>query len=266
MLSTERSGHRGDGGAPPVLLLHCWSHDRAMWGPQLHALITAGHDVTLMDLPGHGASPVLAAPFTFDDVVATVGDTAEQLGLRGAVVAGLSMGAAVAVQLALDRPAIVGALLLADSALPDGPARGELAAARIRSTPLVDLLDQYETVLFSPSHRAGEDRSAIDRWRRTAAAMGTEALAEHALALHGRRDPRSALPTIDVPTVVVHGSLDAAVPPDRRLDYLTIPGSRRHELPDAGHLSNLDAADAFTSLLSAFVAEVARRPGRSADA
>ena len=262
MLGFDR--HQGRAGAegPPVLLLHCWSHDRSMWAAQVDGLLGVAEEVIVPDLPGHGTSPAPRAPFTFDDLVAPVIELLDRLAPGAVVAVGLSLGAAVAVQLAVDHPTRVAGLLLADSALPDGPSRAQHAAQRIRSTPLDELLDAYEETLFSSSHRHSPDRSAIERWRRAAIAIGSDRLADLAVALHTRRDPTSALGAVAVPTLVVHGEHDAAIRPERRDDYLRIPGSRRVELAGAGHLANVDRHREFSAILEGLVRTVGRSGGR----
>lgn len=41
---------------PRALLIHGWNGSAADWAPLAHALVEAGHSVTLLDLPGHGTS------------------------------------------------------------------------------------------------------------------------------------------------------------------------------------------------------------------
>lgn len=253
MLGFARHEGRTGAAGPPVLLLHCWSHDRSMWDPQVEGLRRVAREVLVPDLPGHGTSPVPPGPFTFDDLVDPVVELLGRLDVGAVVAVGLSLGAAVAVQLAIDHPDRVAGLVLADSARPDGPDRARRAAERIRTTAFPQLLDDYEEVLFAPAHRRASDRSAIARWRRAATAIGPDVLADLAAALHARRDPGPALPSVDAPTLVVHGELDAAVTSGRRDDYLGIPGSRRVELAGAGHLSNLDDPETFSAHLEGFV-------------
>lgn len=258
MLGFDRHTGRAGANGPPVLLLHCWGHDRSMWDPQIDGLRDLAREVIVPDLPGHGASPLPPGPFGFDDLTRPVLDLLDHLDLGPVVTMGLSLGAAIAVQLAVAHGNRVAGLLLADSALPDGPGRARRAADRILTTPLDDLLDAYDEVLFTPEAQGGADPSTRERWRRVAAAVGTDVLAAVAVALHTRGDPTAALLGVTVPTLIVHGELDAAVPPGRRDDYLRIPGSRRVEIPGAGHLANLDRPTEFSALAEEFVRDVGR--------
>ncbi len=68
-------------------------------------------------------------------------------------------------------------------------------------------------------------------------------------------DERNALSSIHVPTLVIAGSVDQSTPPDDGR-YLAdrIPGARYVELP-APHLSNVEAAPAFTQAMLQFLTE-----------
>ncbi len=77
-----------------------------------------------------------------------------------------------------------------------------------------------------------------------------------------RADLRAVLPRIDVPTLVLHGELDARSPlAVGETLHQQIPGSQLVVLPGVGHLSNVEAADAFNSAVRAFLREQAARSG-----
>ena len=65
-----------------------------------------------------------------------------------------------------------------------------------------------------------------------------------------RPDSTSDLPGIDVPTLVITSDLDALVPPEASLAMAeAIPNARTERLDGVGHLTNLEAAEDFTTLL-----------------
>ena len=66
-------------------------------------------------------------------------------------------------------------------------------------------------------------------------------------------DLQADLPAIAVPTLVIAGRHDPATPPEQGRALATaIPGARYLEL-DAAHLSNIEAAGAFTAALLEFL-------------
>ncbi len=57
-------------------------------------------------------------------------------------------------------------------------------------------------------------------------------------------------PTIDVPTLVITGTLDRLIPPDVTAGIADrVHGAELLRIEDAGHLSNLEAPEAFTDAL-----------------
>ncbi|MFJ4847296.1 MULTISPECIES: alpha/beta fold hydrolase [unclassified Streptomyces] len=94
-LRAERHGEPDN--RPPLVLLHGLSYDRRQWGPVLRALELSdpGRSVLVLDLPGHGDSP-LRERHGLDDVAAMVHQAVTEAGLAAPVVVGHSLGAAIA--------------------------------------------------------------------------------------------------------------------------------------------------------------------------
>lgn len=91
-----------EGTGEPVVLVHGIGHRKEAWGAVPRLLHERGHDVHVVDLPGHGASPTPVRPDGY-----SMRSTAEQLerlfaelGLDGPHVVGNSLGGAVAHELA----------------------------------------------------------------------------------------------------------------------------------------------------------------------
>lgn len=76
-------------------------------------------------------------------------------------------------------------------------------------------------------------------------------------------DLRGILPGIDVPTLVLHGELDTRSPlPVGSELHRQIPGSVFVALPGVGHLSNIEAADAFNIEVRTFLRSLSSPIGR----
>jgi 3-oxoadipate enol-lactonase len=73
-------------------------------------------------------------------------------------------------------------------------------------------------------------------------------------------DQRDRAEHIRVPTLVLCGTEDKVTPPSlsRELAHL-IPGARYEPIERAGHLTNLERADEFNTLVSAFIRAVDSR-------
>jgi pimeloyl-ACP methyl ester carboxylesterase len=81
-----------------------------------------------------------------------------------------------------------------------------------------------------------------------------EAVAQASVAIGSRADSTADLPSIDVPTAIIVGEADEITP--RALSqtmYDAIPHATLSVLPDAGHLSNLEAPEAFDRAMRAWL-------------
>lgn len=252
-VSTNGIAYVDTGTGPAVLLIHAFGLDADMWEPQVEPLVSAGYRALVPDLRGFGSSPPPPSDYTFATTVSDMLDVLDAAGVERAVAAGVSMGSATVIALAIESPSRVAGLLLADNSRPDGPRRGRDAADRIRRLGLDGLADVYEPVLFGEAFRVGQP-GLIDRWRRKLVARNEDDLATIVEPYHGRPDPGPFLGAVSVPAVVVFGEEDAAIPEARRSDYLAIPGVTEHRIADAGHVSNLERPDEFNRILLDLVA------------
>jgi pimeloyl-ACP methyl ester carboxylesterase len=94
--------HIDQGSGPSIVFLHGFTLDRTMWTDAC-TLLRAEHRVLAFDLPGHGSSGALGEVSPAREVLTSM----EALSTMGAVVVGSSLGAAVAIDLALERPSMI---------------------------------------------------------------------------------------------------------------------------------------------------------------
>lgn len=87
------------GSGAPLVLVHGLGGRRQSWDPVL-APLAAAREVVTVDLPGHGTTPALTAPLTFEALVDDLAALLEHGGLAGADLVGSSMGARVVLELA----------------------------------------------------------------------------------------------------------------------------------------------------------------------
>lgn len=106
-IAYERGGPLG---GASVVLLHAGVADRRMWDPQWAGL-TASRDAVRLNLHGFGESD--RPPVGALDPVGEVLDTLEYLGVDSCHLVGCSLGAGLALEVALTRPGLVRSLLLA---------------------------------------------------------------------------------------------------------------------------------------------------------
>jgi pimeloyl-[acyl-carrier protein] methyl ester esterase len=250
------------GAGRPLVLLHGWSFSHAAFAPQLAAL-SARARVIAADLRGHGGSPAPAEGYAVDDFAADVVRLFEERGLDGAVLAGWSWGAEVALA-ALERlrPRVAALALL--SATPrftvgDGWPHG-LPAATVRALSRRLARDPEGTRRAFAEGLLAEGE--LDGAARTA--LVDSLLLGPAPALHAARATLDALVAADLrdrlgaaaglPALVVHGDADAVcLPAAGRWLAGALPGARRLELPGAGHAPHLTRSPMVNEALAALV-------------
>lgn len=242
-----------------VVLLHAFPLNATLWRPQVEAA-PAGWRIVTPDLPGFGASREAPAT-TMDDMAGAVLRALDGLGIARAVIGGLSMGGYVTLALYRVAPERFSGMILADTrAAADteqqkAARRKMLEAVRARG-PSVVADEMLPKLLGATSHRERPDlpglvRGMIER-------NGPDAIAGAVEAMLGRRDSTPLLPSIAVPTLILCGAEDVLTPPpEAEALHRGIAGSRLVMLPAAGHLSNIEAPDAFSGTVNDFLTTVA---------
>ena len=211
----------------------------AMWEPQLAAL-EARFRVLRIDHPGHGGAPL--APVR--DVSDLVRLTLEQVDAKRFSFVGLSLGGAVGLRIALDRPDRVERLVLCCTAARFGAEyRGR--AAIVRAEGLEALADTVLERWFMPSF------SDVQRYRAMFLSTDPEGYARCCEAV-AAWDVRGRLAALALPTVCVAGEDDPVTPPAALQELAAeIPDARVVVLPRARHLANVERADDFNAALLA---------------
>jgi pimeloyl-ACP methyl ester carboxylesterase len=236
-------------GPRAIVLLHGRSINAAMWEPQRAALAGEFRIVT-PDLPGFGATSLSGDPASW-----RIADFAEHLSVRLgksaaiSVLVGFSLGGLIALELVVSNRVSPGALVLAgvraepDSALVKGARLAELDALVGGETQPIS--PDWPAALLGPDPdpaAVGVARRALDQ-SRAGAVAAVAAIAE-------RPDRRRSLPTIGIPTFIVHGASDQIVPVEvgERL-HVSSPGSQLYVVPRAGHLVSVEAPELFNTVI-----------------
>ncbi|WP_217922612.1 alpha/beta fold hydrolase [Miltoncostaea oceani] len=242
----------------PLVLLHPFPTEAAFWR-ELVAALPGDRPVVLPEFPGLGGAP----PRADATVDGFADEVAERIGREApegrAVVCGLSLGGYVALSLAVRHPDRVAGLVLADTRAeadtPEARDGRHAAAAQVRAGGTAGFLDGFVPKLVAPG-----DADALARARALADAQDPEGVARALEALAGRADRVADLPGVAAPTLVIVGEHDGLTPPDfARTLAAGIPGAELVVIPGAGHLTALEAPDAFAAALTGFLAR--RLPG-----
>ena len=277
------------GHGPPVLLLHGFSGSGLSWaglaglGERFRAIVP--------DLPGHGGTGWEAAPAGDGDVGAagvaieapatgapdarprasverTADDLAviaRRLGAEPIDVVGYSMGARIALRLAIAHPDLVRRLVLeAPSAgIAGTAARAERAAADAERARLVvgEGIEAFARRWEAEPVLAGEAAlPAAPRERQRAIRRANTPLGLAASLVHGGQgamEPlQDRLAEVAVPTLVIVGAVD---PARARAEEVAagIPAARLAVVPGAGHAPHVERPERFHSLVLDFLTETA---------
>ena len=172
---------------------------------------------------------------------------------------GHSMGGYVALEvLRLAAERVAGVALIATSARPDTP---EQTAVRRRLVEMACKLGIEKAALLLEPKLFGP-RTGSEVLRRLNLAMsgeiGAEVFARQQAAIIARRDQRAILPGIAVPTVVVAGTADAIIPPQRSQEMAeAIPGAELVMIEEIGHMVPLEAPQPTIAALAGLKARIA---------
>ncbi len=227
------------------MLLHAAGSNAGMWRRQLDGL-GERHSVVALDLPGHGRSDGVEGPGSIAESAAVAAEFLVAVLRRPCVLVGRSMGAAVALEIAVAHPTRVRGLVLACSA-----ARFTLSDTTIQTARDVArgrLPQQFTTETFSPATGMELMREAwMEQVKTDPRVRLTDLLACQAF------DGRALLPQVAVPVLVVAGADDAVTPPAQVEELARgIAGARFAVLPSAGHQAPLEQHAAFNALVADF--------------
>ncbi len=236
---------------PALVLLHAFPLDRTMWDRESAALADAASPIVVPSFPGFGRSEVPRRQPSLDDYADAVVAVMDAAKVDRAAIAGCSMGGYVAFAIWRRHRARVAGLALIDTkAEADTP---EAARDRIR---LAGTVREHgvEALLKTPPKWLRDGSSRWPALKELIRAQDREAVAQASVAMAGRPDSTPDLATIDVPTAIMIGEADAVTPlAASRAMSEAIPHATLSVIPDAGHLSNLEAPDAFDRAMRAWL-------------
>lgn len=249
---------REQGEGTPIVFIHGFPFNSAMWGPQL-AHLPRGWRGIAPDLRGFGASrggpeDVYPMELFARDVAALL----DHLGEERVVVCGLSMGGYIAFEFMRLFPERVRALVLCDTRAgadsEDARTGRERQAKRVLEDGVSQVIDAMLPRLISMSTRYGQP-GVLELVRAMMKETPPETMARALLGMAARRDSEPLLRTIEVPALVVVGAEDA-ITSRGQAEFLArgIRGARLETIENAGHLPNLEQTETFNRILHTFLA------------
>jgi pimeloyl-ACP methyl ester carboxylesterase len=219
--------------------LVCFHGAGGMRVSRSHQLLAEQHRVVVFEVPGFGTSPVNDRTATIQELADTMAQAVASLGVERFNLMGNSFGGRLAVWLAIRHPERIEALVLAAPAAirPEGGGRAAVAPE-----------DRLGLLYAHPERqppRPAPDPVIIAKQEALLARLASPP-----------RDPQleEQLGGLNVPTLVLFGTLDRSIPPEMgRIYREKLPNCHLVLVYDAGHALDMDRPEAFASVVKDFL-------------
>lgn len=249
------------GSGRPLVLLHGGFVDHGMWDDQIPAF-ASGYRVIAPDARGHGRSANATEPFRLTDDLAAL---LRHLDTGPAILVGISMGAGIAVDTALEHPELVSAVVVSGAGTSEpyftDPWTIQALTTWHSAMAAGDLDASIEGFMrfAAGPHRTLDDLDAgvANRLRRMARDTMSKHTAGEPDLLVPVRDTWDRAAGIDVPVLAINGGVDS---PDHlgmaeRLTG-TVADGRAVSIDGTAHYPNMERPDLFNKLLGDFLRTV----------
>jgi 3-oxoadipate enol-lactonase len=251
--------YREFGEGSPVVLLHAFPLEGRMFEPQAEALAGFRRLIT-PDYPGFGRSPRAPAQPDMRYYAEGVRGLLDRLKLDRVVLGGVSMGGYVVFECLRLFPERVYGLVLANTRPePDSDEIREnrkMMARRVAEEGVEVLIELQLERLLAPDTLENDER-VVEKVRAMILESNPNGVVAALGAMRERLDSTPLLGEIEVPTLVIGGEEDGISSPEVMGAMAEkIPDSSHVTLPNAGHLSNLEAPEGFNAALKEFLEEL----------
>ncbi|MET7897304.1 alpha/beta fold hydrolase [Streptomyces mirabilis] len=246
----------------PVALLwpSLFSEGETSWGLQLASLHELGWRTLLVDPPGTGGSAPATRRFTMEECGEAALQVLDDAAVDQAALVGLSWGGFVALRVALIAPQRVTALVLSNTS-----ARGVGLSERLRvrmtalliRTGVPGGMGRLVAGGMLSDYTRRHNSVFVSKFVERVNHLDTAGLARAARSVLGdRSDVVDVLHRITVPTLVIAGAEDKALPQAPHSDDLAhrIVGARLVVLPRVAHLSPCEEPTKVAALIREFLA------------
>ena len=247
------------GSGPPVVFSHGTLMDYSMFEPQIERLsdryrIIAYNNRTLV------AGNV---PHDLDDLADDCRDLLDTLGIDRCVLAGMSVGGAMAVSFALRYQDRLDGLIIIDAAVGDYTTEEQqLFQEKFEEMDIDGNVTQEFAEWAAPycfgqtTHR--KNRALVEHWiERWCDTVPARAVYHQGGSWITKEDMRPRLQEVSVPTLVVHGEEDVPIPIEKaELLPNLLPHGELARIPHAGHSSNLENPAAVNAAIGAFLEKI----------
>lgn len=244
---------------PTLVLIHAFPLGAQMWEPQYRGGLS-GWRLLAPDLRGFGGSTDPRGEDEtpkMDDYADDVAGLIREVAGGPVVLAGLSLGGYVAFAVLRRTPALVRALILADTratadSLEGRAARKAMLTLLEREGPQGVARDMMPRLLGATTREQNPD--AEETVRKLIKRHSPAAIRDAILRMMERPDSTPLLPSVAVPTLVIVGEEDVLTPPsDSEALAAALPNASLVRIVGAGHLANIEQSQAFDASVASFL-------------
>jgi len=245
------------GSGIPVVFIHGYPLNKAIWQPQLEGLSDVARIIT-PDLRGHGRSGAIPGIHTMRLMAKDLKELIENLQIEQQVIlCGLSMGGYVIFEFMRSYPNMVkGMILAATRATADSTetkANREQSAAIAQERGPVAIADSMLPKMMAPTtYQSRPD--LVEHVREIMVDISTQAIVGDLMGMLYRVDSTPFLKEINIPVLILHGENDQIIP-QAEIDLMRkeIKNAQVKIIPEAGHLLNLEQPGLFNTAVREFI-------------
>lgn len=233
----------------PLVLIHANPFDRRLW------LYQAAHFSTFfkiinVDLRGYGYSDKPEVATSIVQMAEDVVGVCRQEGVQETIVAGISVGGVIALQLGLDHPEIFKALILVGCS--SGPGARYQERIEGYAAGLEKYHAQHLEALVSKDFSASKlGRYLLSNFTDWDQRLNAVSIVEIFKALQ-YRDVTNRLGELKMPVLVINGEFDNSLPRSREMAQ-KISGAVHRAIPGAGHACCLEDPTTFDEVVIEFM-------------
>lgn len=229
---------------PPVILIHGAGGSYLTWHPYIRRL--KDETVYALDLPGHGGSEG-AGRQSIDEYADDVFRFMDAANIQAAVLAGISMGSAIALMLALGHPHRVAGLVLIG-----GGGKMRVAPSILKGVENPETFaSTVETINANFFSNASPDLIRLSK--QGLLKTDPSILLNDFLACN-QFDVTDGLPEIKIPALILCGEDDRMMPPKFSHSLRdALPNARLLIVGDAGHMAQLEQPNAVAEAMKQFL-------------
>src|SRR6266513_1957866 len=253
----QRIHYEDSGGAGLALVLsHGFLQDSSMFDAQARQL-RPRHRVITWDQRGHGSTVSTGESITYWDSADDLAALLDHLGVKRAVVGGMSQGGFIGLRFALRYPDRTAGLVLIDTqaGLEDPhmvPQYDLMLEVWTKEGPSEQLTEMVAAIIIG--NQPGASARYVEKWQ----SVDNDRLRQIYRTLMDRDDVTDRLGEIRAPALVIHGENDTAIPMERAEALCSaLSGCRGVQtIAGAGHASNLIQPEPVNRAISEFLASM----------